>query len=90
MLPGRLTGSQDIVRHLGVGFNQGEFLGSEFPRLGKKIRGDGELAQVMERPGNPKITQALLGKAHFPANGTGDLAYPLLMANSIGVPGCHR
>jgi hypothetical protein len=73
-----------------MGFDQGEFLGSEFPWLGKKVRGDGELAQVMERTGHPKIMQTIFGKAHVSANGTGDLAYPPLMADSIGVPGCHR
>jgi hypothetical protein len=83
-------GLQDIIGYLGMGFDQGKFLGSEFTRLRKKIRGDGELSQIMECAGYPKIMQAILQQAHLSANGTGDLAYPPLMANSIGVPGCHR
>jgi hypothetical protein len=83
-------GFQDVMRHLGVGFNQGELQGSEFPRLGQNVRGDGDLAQVVKRPGYPEIMEAVLGESHLPADVTGYLAYPSLMTNGIRVPGRHH
>ena len=81
---------QDVIRHLGVGFNQGELRVGELARLGENARGDGDLAQIVQSAGHPQITQAVLGKAHLYADGTGYLAYPPLMTNGIGVPGRDR
>jgi hypothetical protein len=77
--PGKFDALENFVTLLGVGFDDGEFGGSEARRFGQDYRGYGKFSNVMHAAGDTQSGHLMLGQSEFGTNGCRQFAHPPLI-----------